>query len=259
LASPTVLGVSTAHAPRVTVSWADAGVPSKVLRIKVSHVGGLPSNDLYSLRLLMSEAATPTLNVIPLSISPQTIGASLPSGSSSSQPSGQEATQTVQSSSGPPTAIGCDADLPIVACVLPALNPGLSATSGANFHVTTDINDWYTVTASDARPTAPYAVLDVSLSGGTADGQYAIEVSEGALASPTVLGVSTAHAPRVTLSWANAAAPSKVLRIKVSHVGGLPSNDLYSLRLSMSESAGPVLTMVPLAPQIINAVRAVGP
>ena len=252
LASSTVLGAAAAHAPRVTVSWANASVPSKSVRIKVSHVAGVPSNDPYSLWLSMSESATPTLNVVPVSVLPPNLSASQPSGSASPPPA------TQPTSSGPPTALGCDADVSAVACVLPPLRPGMGVSSSANFHVTADTTDWYVVTANNPAPTAPYAVLDLSLSGGTSDGQYAIEVSEGSLASPTVLGVSTAHAPRVTVSWANAGVTSKLLRVKVSHVGGPPSNDLYSLRLSMSESATPPITVVPLSPQIINTLPVSG-
>ena len=97
---------------------------------------------------------------------------------------------------------------------------------------------------------AAFAILALRLTGGTLDGVYAIEVSEGALSSPTVLGTSaSSHAPAVTVSWASASATSKSIRIKVSHLSGAPSNSPYTLSMSMSQSVTAPLGAVPVAPK----------
>jgi hypothetical protein len=152
-----------------------------------------------------------------------------------------------------PGAAGCDADIVTLACTLPAMRNGLSITHDANFHVATDTSDWFTVTATMNASEAPFAVLDFSLTGGTADGSYAIEVSEGAPGSLKSVGNSgAAHAPRTTVAWA--AAGSKTLFIQARHIAGPPANTLYSLRLSMSGSQTAPLTLIPLSPDVISAI-----
>ena len=150
-------------------------------------------------------------------------------------------------------AAGCDADIVTLACQLPQMSTGLSISYDANFHVATDTSDWYTVTATANASAGPFAVLDLSLTGGTADGSYSIEVSEGAPSSLRSVGNSgAAHAPRTTVAWA--AAGSKTLFIQVRHVAGSPANTLYSLRLSMTASQTAPLTIVPLGPGVIGAL-----
>jgi hypothetical protein len=132
---------------------------------------------------------------------------------------------------------------------------GLSITHDANFHTATDTSDWFTVTASMNATEAPFAVLDFSLTGGTADGSYAIEVSDGAPSSLRSVGNSgAAHAPKTSVAWSTTSAASKTLFVQVRHVAGPPANDLYSLRLSMSGSQTVPITVVPLGPGVISAI-----
>jgi len=132
---------------------------------------------------------------------------------------------------------------------------GSSIISDANFHVAADTTDWYTLTASANTSAGPFAVLDLSLTGGTADGSYSIEVSEGAPGSLRSVGNSgAAHAPKTSVAWSAASAASKTLFIQVRHVAGASGNDLYSLRVSMSASQTAPLTVVPLAPGVISAI-----
>jgi hypothetical protein len=122
----------------------------------------------------------------------------------------------------------------------------------ANFHAAYDTSDWFAVTGSVAS--APFAVMDFSLTGGTSDGVYAIDVNEGVPGNLTLLATSgAAHAPKTTVSWATASAGSKKLLVQVRHVAGPPSNDLYVLRLSLNGSQTVPLTVVPLAPSVVNA------
>jgi hypothetical protein len=136
------------------------------------------------------------------------------------------------------------------------MSTGLSITSDANFHVAGDTSDWYTLTATANASAGPFAVLDFSLTGGTADGSYSIEVSEGAppASLKSVSNSGTAHTPRTTVAWAATSAANKTLFIQVRHVAGPPANDLYSLRVSMSASQTVPLTVVPLAPGVISAI-----
>ena len=129
----------------------------------------------------------------------------------------------------------------------------MTSVYSANFHVASDTLDWYVVTASMAPSEAPFAVLDFSLTGGTADGSYSIDISEGAPGSLKQLGTSgAAHAPKTSVSWATSTASSKTLYIQVRHVAGPPANDLYSLRLAMSGSQTVPVTVVPLSPQVTS-------
>jgi len=154
-----------------------------------------------------------------------------------------------------PVAAGCDADLATVACQLPQMFTGSSIISDGNFHVAGDTSDWYTLTAMANGSAGAFAVLDFSLTGGTADGSYSIEVNEGAPSSLRSVGISgAAHAPKTTVAWSAASAGSKTLFIQVRHVAGAPANDLYSLRVSMSASQTAPLTVVPLAPGVISAI-----
>jgi hypothetical protein len=244
LGAPIVLGASSAsHAPALTVGWSAASAASKSLRIKVARVGGAPSNDVYTLRMSMSESTTaPPPNVT--QSAPQVIPANAPA---ATQTSKAQAPPPASSSSGPKAA-GCDADTPLEACNMGAIRPGQSLTSSGNFPVVADVVDWFAATAFAGA--APLATLDVQLSGGTSDGVYTIEVSEGPLQAPLVLGVSSAsHAPAVSFSWATASATSKPVRIKVSHVSGAPGNDVYTLRLTMSESTSQPRATAPSIPQ----------
>jgi len=135
------------------------------------------------------------------------------------------------------------------------MSTGLSISSDGNFHVATDTSDWYTVSATANASAGPFAVLDFSLTGGTADGSYSIDVSEGAPGSLKSVGNSgAAHAPKTSVAWSATSAASKTLFIQVRHVAGQPANDLYSLRVSMSASQTAPLTVVPLAPGVISAL-----
>jgi hypothetical protein len=243
LQAPIVLGASSAsHAPALTVGWASASAASKSLRIKVTRVGGAPSNDVYTLRMSMSESATaPPANVTRLA--PQVVTANAPAATQTSN--GQAAPPA--SSSGPKAA-GCDANTPVEACKMGVIRPGQILTSSGNLHGVGDVVDWFAATAYAGA--APFATLDVQLTGGTSDGVYAIEVSEGPLQATVVLGVSSAsHTPAVSFSWASASASSKFVRIKVSHVSGAPGDDVYTLRLTMSESTSQPRVNVPSIPQ----------
>src|SRR5262249_53975645 len=123
-----------------------------------------------------------------------------------------------------PTAAGCDADVAAIACVLPALRNGSGISADANFHIASDTHDWFTVTATMNASEAAFAVIDVSLTGGTADGSYAIEVSEGAPSAPKLIANSgAAHAPKTTVAWATSSATSKTLFIQVRHIAGAPA------------------------------------
>jgi len=134
------------------------------------------------------------------------------------------------------------------------MSTGLSISSDGNFHVAGDTSDWYTLTATANASAGPFAVLDFSLTGGTADGSYSIEVSEGAPGSLKSVGNSgAAHAPKTSVAWSTSTA-SKTLFIQVRHVAGPPANALYSLRVSMSASQTVPLTVVPLAPGAISAI-----
>ena len=153
------------------------------------------------------------------------------------------ATTTTTPPSGP-VAAGCDADLVTIACVLPPLRNGSGISADANFHIASDTHDWFTVTATMNASEAAFAVIDVSLTGGTADGSYAIEVSEGAPpAQKLIVNSGAAHAPRTSVAWATSSATSKTLFIQVRHIAGAPANALYSLRLSMSGSQTAPITV----------------
>jgi hypothetical protein len=164
------------------------------------------------------------------------------------------ATTTTTPPSGP-MAAGCDADLVIIACVLPPLRNGSGISADANFHIASDTHDWFTVTATMNASEAPFAVLDLSLTGGTADGSYAIEVSEGAPPAPKlIVNSGAAHAPRTSVAWATSSATSKTLFIQVRHIAGAPANALYSLRLSMSGSQTAPITVSALSPGVLSPI-----
>jgi hypothetical protein len=164
------------------------------------------------------------------------------------------ATTTTTPPSGP-VAAGCDADLVTIACVLPPLRNGSGISADANFHVASDTHDWFTVIATMNASEAAFALIDVSLSGGTADGSYAIEVSEAAPPAPKLIASSgAAHAPKTSVAWATSSATSKTLFIQVRHIAGAPANALYSLRLSMSGSQTAPITVSALSPGALSPI-----
>ena len=235
--TPARIVAGPSHAPATTHSWPNTTAnDTKTLLIDVHHVSG--ASGQYTLTLgwpaqtfqtgtISAVAGTPTTlssSTSATASTSATTNVSSSTASSSSTTAGSSSAGVVQPDSGEPGNDG-----PTGATTLSSSSAASVHSYNGSFHAASDTHDWFRIAVTDTNATATMQ-LRAALSGGPADGIYAIGIYE-APGQPARVTADPSHAPNVLYSWSNTTAnDSKDLLVDLHHVSGSAGN--YTLTLT---------------------------